>query len=141
MSARTPTSEDGFQEGGIVIAVTFESAAPGAERMSVLRRIAPPLECRMWVRHATTAETVTRASEISDLARTSFGDALIVASAQASGALVSGIRLRGIFAVHADSCGLRYLQDGQHSCAALRWHCPAFRRDVRTTAAHQMPQV
>jgi predicted nucleic acid-binding protein len=36
----------------------------------------------VWIRHATTVETVTRASEISDLARISFWDALIVASAE-----------------------------------------------------------
>ena len=36
----------------------------------------------VWVRHATTAETVTRATEISDLARISFWDALIVAAAE-----------------------------------------------------------
>ena len=36
----------------------------------------------VWVRHATTVETVTRATEISDLARISFWDALIVASAE-----------------------------------------------------------
>jgi predicted nucleic acid-binding protein len=36
----------------------------------------------VWVRHATTVETVMRASEISDLARISFWDALIVASAE-----------------------------------------------------------
>ncbi len=36
----------------------------------------------VWVHHATTAETVTRAAEISDLARISFWDALIVASAE-----------------------------------------------------------
>lgn len=36
----------------------------------------------VWVRHATTVETVTRAAEISDLARISFWDALIVASAE-----------------------------------------------------------
>ena len=36
----------------------------------------------VWVRHATTAETVTRASEICDMARLSFWDALIVASAE-----------------------------------------------------------
>ena len=35
-----------------------------------------------WVHHATTVETVTRATEISDLARISFWDALIVASAE-----------------------------------------------------------
>ena len=40
----------------------------------------------VWVRHATTGETVTRASEISDLARISFWDALIVASAEEVGA-------------------------------------------------------
>lgn len=36
----------------------------------------------VWIHHATTAETVTRATEISDLARISFWDALIVASAE-----------------------------------------------------------
>lgn len=40
----------------------------------------------VWVRHATTVETVTRAMEISDLARISFWDALIVASAEQAGA-------------------------------------------------------
>ncbi len=36
----------------------------------------------VWVRHATTPETVTRATEISELAPISFWDALIVASAE-----------------------------------------------------------
>ncbi len=36
----------------------------------------------VWVRHATTAETLTRAAEISELAQISFWDALIVASAE-----------------------------------------------------------
>jgi predicted nucleic acid-binding protein len=36
----------------------------------------------VWVRHATTADTVTRAPEICDMARLSFWDALIVASAE-----------------------------------------------------------
>ncbi|MGH8201140.1 MAG: PIN domain-containing protein [Steroidobacteraceae bacterium] len=36
----------------------------------------------VWVHHATTVETVTRATEISDLVRISFWDALIVASAE-----------------------------------------------------------
>jgi len=36
----------------------------------------------VWIRHATTAETITRATEISDMARISFWDALIVASAE-----------------------------------------------------------
>ena len=36
----------------------------------------------VWVHHATTVETVTRATEISDLAQISFWDALIVASAE-----------------------------------------------------------
>jgi predicted nucleic acid-binding protein len=35
-----------------------------------------------WVRHATTVETIIRAAEISELARISFWDALIVASAE-----------------------------------------------------------
>jgi predicted nucleic acid-binding protein len=36
----------------------------------------------VWIHHATTADTVARAAEISDLARISFWDALIVASAE-----------------------------------------------------------
>jgi predicted nucleic acid-binding protein len=36
----------------------------------------------VWVHHATTVETVTRATEIAELARISFWDALIVASAE-----------------------------------------------------------
>ncbi len=36
----------------------------------------------VWVYQATTVETVTRATEISDLTRISFWDALIVASAE-----------------------------------------------------------
>jgi predicted nucleic acid-binding protein len=36
----------------------------------------------VWIRHATTAETVLRATELAELARISFWDALIVASAE-----------------------------------------------------------
>ena len=36
----------------------------------------------VWVHHATTVETVTRATELAELARLSFWDALIVASAE-----------------------------------------------------------
>jgi predicted nucleic acid-binding protein len=36
----------------------------------------------VWVHHATSVETVTRATEISDLVRISFWDALIVAAAE-----------------------------------------------------------
>lgn len=36
----------------------------------------------VWVHHATTVETVTRATELAELARISFWDALIVASAE-----------------------------------------------------------
>ena len=36
----------------------------------------------VWVRRATTVETLMRATEIADLARISFWDALIVASAE-----------------------------------------------------------
>jgi predicted nucleic acid-binding protein len=36
----------------------------------------------IWVHHATTVETVTRATELAELARISFWDALIVASAE-----------------------------------------------------------
>jgi predicted nucleic acid-binding protein len=59
----------------------------------------------VWVRRATTVETVTRATEIADLARISFRDALIVASAEevdadellsedlAEGQSIAGIRV------------------------------------------------
>ena len=36
----------------------------------------------VWIRRATTVETVTRAAELSELARMSFWDALIVAAAE-----------------------------------------------------------
>jgi predicted nucleic acid-binding protein len=36
----------------------------------------------VWIHHATTAETVSRASELAELARISFWDALIVAAAE-----------------------------------------------------------
>jgi len=36
----------------------------------------------VWIHHATTADTVARAAEICELARISFWDALIVASAE-----------------------------------------------------------
>ena len=52
----------------------------------------------VWVRQAATAETVTRAAEISDLARISFWDALIVASAEEA---------------HADELLSEDLNDGQ----------------------------
>ncbi|HTX23723.1 MAG TPA: PIN domain-containing protein [Steroidobacteraceae bacterium] len=39
-----------------------------------------------WIREPTTAETVLRATNLSDLARLSFWDALIVASAEQAGA-------------------------------------------------------
>lgn len=37
----------------------------------------------VWIRHPTTVETVTRATELAELARISFWDALIVAAAEA----------------------------------------------------------
>jgi predicted nucleic acid-binding protein len=37
----------------------------------------------VWIHQATTVETVTRATELAELARISFWDALIVASAEA----------------------------------------------------------
>ena len=40
----------------------------------------------VWVQRATTVETVTRATEIADMAQISFWDALIVASAEDAGA-------------------------------------------------------
>lgn len=58
--------------------VTQKLAAPVAR--STAREIVKTYG--VWVRHPTTVETVTRASEISDLARISFWDALIVASAE-----------------------------------------------------------
>jgi len=41
MSARTPTSEDGFQEGGIVIALTFDSASrtAGVELLDAVLKV------------------------------------------------------------------------------------------------------
>ena len=40
----------------------------------------------VWIHRATTVDTVSRAAELSDLARISFWDALIVASAEEVGA-------------------------------------------------------
>lgn len=63
--------------------------------VAVTRKIAIPLalpqareivrQYRPWVRSDTTVQTVLRASEISELARISFWDALIVASAEEAG--------------------------------------------------------
>jgi predicted nucleic acid-binding protein len=39
-----------------------------------------------WIREATTAETVVRATDIAEMAQISFWDALIVASAEQAGA-------------------------------------------------------
>lgn len=39
-----------------------------------------------WVHQPTTADTITRASDIAEMARLSFWDALIVASAEQAGA-------------------------------------------------------
>jgi predicted nucleic acid-binding protein len=39
-----------------------------------------------WIRAATTVDTITRASHIAELARISFWDAMIVASAEEAGA-------------------------------------------------------
>jgi predicted nucleic acid-binding protein len=36
----------------------------------------------VWIQHATTVDTVTRATELAELSRISFWDALIVASAE-----------------------------------------------------------
>lgn len=73
----------------------------------------------VWVRHATTVETVTRATEISDLARISFWDALIVASAEEvdAGELLSedlndGQAIAGIKVVNPLRGGYR-VQDGR----------------------------
>ena len=41
---------------------------------------------RVWVRTATTADTLLRATEISELAKLSFWDSLIIASAEEVGA-------------------------------------------------------
>jgi predicted nucleic acid-binding protein len=40
---------------------------------------------RPWIRHETSVETVLRASEIAELARISFWDGLVVASAEEAG--------------------------------------------------------
>jgi predicted nucleic acid-binding protein len=40
----------------------------------------------VWIREPTTAETVTRAADIAEMAQISFWDALIVASAEQAGA-------------------------------------------------------
>lgn len=64
--------------------------------VNVTRKIANPLPLptarevlrvyRSWVRRETTAETVLRATELMELARLSFWDALIIAAAEESGA-------------------------------------------------------
>lgn len=59
----------------------------------------------VWIQHATTVDTVTRATELAELSRISFWDALIVASAEEvdadellsedlnAGQAISGIRV------------------------------------------------
>lgn len=64
--------------------------------VNVTRKIAKPLPIpvareilrtyRSWVRTETTADTVLRATEISELAQLSFWDSLIIAAAEAVGA-------------------------------------------------------
>ena len=64
--------------------------------VNVTRKIRDPLPIpvareilrtyRVWVRTATTADTLLRATEISELAKLSFWDSLIIASAEEVGA-------------------------------------------------------
>ena len=61
---------------------TRKLAKPGAR--SIAREVISSYGT--WIRESTTAGTVLRASDISDLAQISFWDALIVASAEQSGA-------------------------------------------------------
>jgi predicted nucleic acid-binding protein len=60
-----------------------------------------------WIREATTAATVMRATEIADMAQLSFWDALIVASAEQAGAthlysedLNAGQNIAGVLVVN-----------------------------------------
>jgi len=64
--------------------------------VNVTRKLATPIAVstarevvgtyRTWIRDATDADTVLRASHIAEIARISFWDALIVASAEQAGA-------------------------------------------------------
>lgn len=62
------------------VTVTGKLASGRATAREVIRTYTP------WVQHPTLPETILRASEISELAKLSFWDALIVASAEQCGA-------------------------------------------------------
>ncbi len=62
------------------VTVTGKLASGRAAAREVIRTYTP------WVQHPTLPETILRASEIAELARLSFWDALIVASAEQCGA-------------------------------------------------------
>lgn len=88
--------------------------------VNVTRKISVPLPVsaareiirtyRVWVKQDTTAETILRATEISDLAQLSFWDSLILAAAEQSGAgvllsedlnhgqVIAGVRIVNPFA-------------------------------------------
>jgi predicted nucleic acid-binding protein len=62
------------------VTVTQKLATSHASAREIIRTYTP------WVHHPTTPETLLRASEIAELAQLSFWDALIVASAEQTGA-------------------------------------------------------
>lgn len=88
--------------------------------VNVTRKISVPLPVsaareiirtyRVWVKQDTTAETILRATEISELAQLSFWDSLILAAAEQSGAgvllsedlnhgqVIAGVRIVNPFA-------------------------------------------
>jgi predicted nucleic acid-binding protein len=62
------------------VAVTQKLDTARANAREIIRTYTP------WVHHPTTPVTILRATEIAELARLSFWDALIVASAEQAGA-------------------------------------------------------
>lgn len=62
------------------VTVTQKLTTARASAREIVRTYSP------WVRHPTTPDTILRASEVAEFARLSFWDALIVASAEQSGA-------------------------------------------------------
>lgn len=88
--------------------------------VNVTRKVSVPLPVsaareiirtyRVWVKQDTTAETILRATEISELAQLSFWDSLILAAAEQSGAgillsedlnhgqVIAGVRIVNPFA-------------------------------------------
>jgi predicted nucleic acid-binding protein len=68
-----------LQEFYVNVTRKLAQPVPLAKAREVLRLY------RSWIRHETTADTVLRATEISELAQLSFWDGLIVASAEEAG--------------------------------------------------------